>query len=175
MVSDVIPSELLGKAIELSYKRLVDLFEVRNALELTAAELAAAWANPDQLASLEETVYQLEELVRTCPEDRKRFRTIDLRFHLLVMKASGNDALVSTYNSFTRQIALAFDMVKLPDMEAHALPTQRSVILAIRQHSPLEARLAMSSHVYPLISIVQQFFEGRTSEETHLWIPTQEE
>jgi GntR family transcriptional regulator, transcriptional repressor for pyruvate dehydrogenase complex len=168
LVRDVIPAGLLGEAIELSRKRLLDLFEVRNSLELTAAELAAARATPEQLQSFDDLVAQLETLILDYPENGDLFRTIDLRFHLLLMKSSGNSALLSTYNAFTRQIALAMEMVELGDIEAHALPTMRSVVIAIKRRNPVEARLAMSSHVYPLIGIVEQFFEGTPAGQVRL-------
>ena len=168
LVRDAVPSELLGQAIELSRKRLLDLFEVRNALELTAAEMAAARATSEQIAAFETLLVQLEQLICARPDDGEEFRTIDLRFHYLIMKASGNSALLSTYNAFTRQIALAMEMVVLADIEAHALPTMRSVVLAIKRRNPPEARLAMASHVYPLVPIVEQFFEGAQSGQIRL-------
>lgn len=168
LVRDVVPTELLGQAIELSRKRLLDLFEVRNSLELTAAELAAARATPDHIAAFEDLVRQLEQLIRRRPEDAEGFRTIDLRFHYMILKASDNAALLSAYNGFTRQIALALEMVVLADIEAHALPTMRSVVGAIKRRNPPEARLAMASHVYPLLQIVEQFFEGAQSGQVRL-------
>ncbi len=168
LVREVIPAELLGQAIEISRKHLLDLFEVRNSLELTAAELAAARANPDQIQALDEIVARMEALVRDCPGDRETFRTLDLRFHFIVMKATANDMLVSTYNAFTRQIALAFEMVRAADVEADALPTMRAVVLAIKHRNPPEARIAMATHVYPLIPIVERFFEGNPLEQARL-------
>lgn len=168
LIRDVIPTELLGQAIELSRKRLLDLFEVRNSLELTAAELAAARATSEHVAQLEEVVGQLERLILDHPADGEGFRTIDLRFHYLILKATDNAALLSAYNGFTRQIALALEMVVLADIEAHALPTMKSVVLAIKRRNPPEARLAMASHVYPLILIVEQFFEGAPDGQVRL-------
>ncbi|HEX9118557.1 MAG TPA: FCD domain-containing protein [Anaerolineae bacterium] len=168
LIRDVIPAELLGRAIQTSRKRLLDLFEVRNALELIAAELAAARATGEQLAELDLLVDAMEALIRDRPGDQDGFRTLDLRFHLTLMKASGNEALVSTYSAFTRQIALAFEMVRTDDMEAHALPTMRAVVLAVKRRNPPEARLAMASHVYPLVPIIEQFFQGKPVPFFHL-------
>jgi GntR family transcriptional regulator, transcriptional repressor for pyruvate dehydrogenase complex len=173
LVRDVLPSELLGHAFELSRKRMLDLFEVRNSLELTAAELAAARATPEHIRGFEDLVRQLEQLICERPEDADEFRTIDLRFHYLIMKASGNAALLSSYNAFTRQIALALEMVVLADIEAHALPTMISVVGAIRRRNPVEARLAMSAHVYPLIPIVEQFFEGAPAGQVRLGLASE--
>lgn len=172
LISDAIPAELLGRAFETSHKRLLDLFEVRNQLEMVAAEMAAARASDEQLAELDGLVGEMEKLIAERPGDRDTFRTIDLRFHLVVMRASGNDALVRTYGAFTRQVALAFEMVRNDDMEAHALPTMRAVVLAIKRRNPLEARLAMASHVYPLITIIEQFFQGRPVPFFQLRPPT---
>ena len=133
--------------------------------------MPAARADANQIAGLDELVGQMEGLMRDCPSDRDQFRTIDLRFHLLVMKASGHDVLVSTHNAFTRQIALVIEVVRLDDIEAHALPTMRAVVVAIKRRSPPEARLAMASHIYPLISLVERFFEGQPSQHVRLWLP----
>ena len=94
VVSDVIPSELLGKAIELSHKRLLRSFRgpqfsgadrcrIGHGAERRQAN-SQAWKRPSASWKISS---------RTRPRIGA-LRTIDLRFHLLMMKASGNDAMV---------------------------------------------------------------------------------
>lgn len=160
VIRDVIPVELLGRAMEMSRKRIVSMLEVRNALDLTAAEMAAMRADPSFYQSLDDTVEQMESVIRDHLTDYDLFRTVDTRFHLLVVKASGNDVLLQTYRPFARQAALALDMIGTDDILTLELPTMKSLIQAIKKQNPASARLAMSSHVYPLLSIAERFFEG---------------
>jgi GntR family galactonate operon transcriptional repressor len=66
---------------------LDDLIEIRMLLEREMASAAAARLTPEGLATLAETIDELEASYG----DYERFRTFDQRFHAIVMKASGNE------------------------------------------------------------------------------------
>jgi DNA-binding FadR family transcriptional regulator len=66
---------------------LDDLVEIRMLLEREMAGAAAARLTAEELASLGDTIADME----TAYDDYERFRTFDQRFHAIVMKASGNE------------------------------------------------------------------------------------
>jgi GntR family transcriptional repressor for pyruvate dehydrogenase complex len=162
VVSDVVPVELLGKAMEVSRRRIIDLLEVRSVLEPIAAELAAARADHDQL----ERLHGILEEAQSLPGNRsgldQLFLTMDPRFHLAVAKASQNEYLHRLNRSLAKEIAVAVDMIPLDDKyQEIELTTMRRVVQAIAKGNPLEARIAMLIHISHLEPLVHQFFESQ--------------
>jgi DNA-binding FadR family transcriptional regulator len=66
---------------------LDDLMAVRVVLEREMAKAAAGRLTEDELAALAENLEQMNESY----DDYERFRSFDLAFHAVVMKASGNE------------------------------------------------------------------------------------
>ena len=66
---------------------LDDLMAVRVVLEREMAKAAAGRLTQDELAALAENLEQMDESY----DDYERFRSYDLAFHAVVMKASGNE------------------------------------------------------------------------------------
>lgn len=160
VVSDVIPRELLGRALEMSHQRLHNLCELRNLLELTAAELAAARATSVQIEALEQTVKDMAELMEKTPEDKKAYTRIDVTFHQLVMQCTGNELLIETYTSILRDIVWVMDAADLLEMQSYGLPTMRDFVHAVKRRDPKAAQLALYAHISPLFELVQEYFES---------------
>ena len=160
IVNDSIPTELLDKAIEMSHQRLLNLFEVRNILEISAAQLAAARATSAHIQEMERLLGEMENLVRERPEDKVGYTKIDVDFHQVIMKSTGNEVLVDTYTSILRDILPVMDMADLTEMESYGLPTMRDLVNAIKRRDPLAAQMAMYVHVYPLFELVERYFDS---------------
>lgn len=160
VVSDTIPKELLGKAMEMSHQRLHNLCEMRNLLELAAAELATARATSTQIQALEQTVRDMAELVEHKPEDKEAYTKIDVAFHQLVMQCTGNEMLIETYTSILRDIVWVMDAADLLEMESYGLPTMRDFVDAVKRRDPRAAQLALYAHVSPLFDLVEEYFES---------------
>lgn len=159
VISDVVPVELLGKAMELSRRRIVDLLEVRSVLEPTAAELAAARADPDQLRRLEAILEDAQSLLTGRSRLNQLFRKIDPRFHLAVARASQNEILLRTNRSLAKEVAVAVDMIPLDEEYREIeVTTMTRVVQAIAKGNPVESRIAMSIHISHLTPLVERFF-----------------
>jgi GntR family transcriptional repressor for pyruvate dehydrogenase complex len=160
VISDVVPVDLLGKAMELSRRRIVDLLEARSVLEPAAAELAAARAEPDQLSQLESTLEDAQSLLASRSGLNQLFRTIDPRFHLAVARASQNEVLYRLNSSLAKEVAVAVDMIPLDDeYRMIEFTSMRRVVEAIAEGNPVEARIAMSIHISHLAPLVDEFFQ----------------
>lgn len=77
---------------------LDDLIEIRMLLEREMASAAADRLTAEELASLADTIAEME----TAYDDYERFRTFDQRFHAVVMKASGNEVGLTIVRSIHR-------------------------------------------------------------------------
>ena len=77
---------------DISLKDVVQVFEIRSALEELAAGLAAERITPDELEELERILVEINEYI-----DRDEFDKIvdtDIRFHGVLYRASRNNRLV---------------------------------------------------------------------------------
>jgi DNA-binding GntR family transcriptional regulator len=82
---------------DISITDLARIFEVRIALEQLCARLAAQRISQEQLAQMEVTLRELEEL----PEGEARaLMAIDERFHRLLYQAADNEFLMDTLDRF---------------------------------------------------------------------------
>src|SRR5512134_745240 len=72
---------------------LRQLTEVRLIVEPAAAELAATRAGPTEIQTLEKALHDMEAALDGPSEDHAAFDQADMRFHLAIVRACGNDLL----------------------------------------------------------------------------------
>jgi GntR family transcriptional repressor for pyruvate dehydrogenase complex len=97
----VIPTELLTDRTNLVLTEVRQLLEARRAIETACAELACLRATDGDLDELAELAAALLE-VHDRPED---FIELDVRFHLRLATASGNEPLAEFLASIFRRLA----------------------------------------------------------------------
>jgi GntR family galactonate operon transcriptional repressor len=118
---------------------LLDLCEVRLAIEPTAAGFAALRATEEEIANIRECLGHRLQI--TASEDLEGAVDADLRFHTAVVVASHNP-LFRQLNATIREpfrVALSYTLL-LPASVALELEEYRTLTEAIEQRSPLEAR-----------------------------------
>jgi DNA-binding FadR family transcriptional regulator len=117
-----------------------DLFEVRRIIEPAAAALASARAEGADLDAIEAAYSGME----AAGSDLEASLGPDLRFHLAILAATGNELLVPL--GALIETALAFS-IKIsgtrPGANFHALPMHGAVLAAIKSRDPEAARRAM--------------------------------
>jgi GntR family transcriptional repressor for pyruvate dehydrogenase complex len=142
-------SHLLDLAIRRDSKALFELSEVRLAIEVQAARLAAERATETDVAAMEAAIVAMEELTDEDPDALVR---VDLEFHVGLVRAAGNGLLrllvealeeplrVSRRQSFRglRNRGLGLDVV----ISAH-----RRILEAVRARDGDEAARAMAEHL----------------------------
>ncbi|RMF16471.1 MAG: GntR family transcriptional regulator [Gammaproteobacteria bacterium] len=79
--------------VNLTYERLIELYQVREALEGMAARLAAEVASPEDVADLRALLEQ--HRIQIDEDDGKAYyqREGDVDFHYRIVRASGNETL----------------------------------------------------------------------------------
>ena len=101
---------------EIDWREIEELYELREALESYAASRAAEKISPAQIAQLdllcariEQIAHQLESQPIVVLEDEmlQEFLAADMAFHLLVIRASGNQRILKTIRE-TRTISHIF-------------------------------------------------------------------
>lgn len=120
-------------------KLISDLIDLRRIIEPAAAELAALRATPAMLQALWAT---LEEMGQESPLDAHI--AADLRFHLGILEAAGNELLCGLRHSLegALNIAIGFSTHSKED-GLRSLEMHREVLVAIAAQAPERARHAM--------------------------------
>ncbi len=99
--SDLLPTTL-SWGLMLASNRTRELLEVRSSLERTAAILAAQRADAAQLDELQEYL----ERQRIALDDPQAFIEADVRFHVLLARAAGNDVLADLLQSLRSMLSV---------------------------------------------------------------------
>ncbi len=141
--SELLP-ETLSWGLMLSGDRTHELIELRQGLEVQAAELAANRATPDSIARLRACV----EKMRNTVDSLDAFVEADQAFHVELAETGGNIVvrdLLQTVRALLR--VWADRVVRDPDDVQVALEQHIDVLNAIEARDPAAARHAMRAHM----------------------------
>jgi DNA-binding GntR family transcriptional regulator len=132
-----------------------ELFELREALEVYAAGLAASRATPDDLAEVE----QLLDLAATATEagDAEAITDINSRLHDRIVAMAGNDLLIAALEPVAGRLRW---MTRRNEEWPQLLVEHRQLFEAIASGDPEGARAHALAHVRTNYrSTVRQLFE----------------
>jgi DNA-binding GntR family transcriptional regulator len=139
-------------------QELIDLYEMREALESYAAAKASQVITAEALAKLQQFVDVMQRIELELRQagaseldepSLRRFLAADMAFHMLIIEASGNRRMIEVVKNM-RTVSRIFRMRRAP----HQLPVvhkayeYHSLILdALRARDPEAARKHMSDHI----------------------------
>lgn len=126
----------------ISVKDIVDVFEVRAALEGLAAGLAAERATAEELEEMERAVHHIHEVSNG--RDLGTLVEKDTVFHELIYKASRNQRLVQIVTHLKEQIQrFRTTSLAVPGRGKHAVEEHKGIVEAISERNvELAASLA---------------------------------
>lgn len=133
---------------------LTEFYEVRNVIEIAAAQLTAQRATQDLIEELEETVREMETLLRENPHDYENHFIIDAHFHRLVVKGSGNSLLFDLYIPILRKLWLVKDLIDIEEFHSYDLPSMKQFVQAVKNRDSQAACDAINAHVKPLLDLM---------------------
>ncbi|HEX8464396.1 MAG TPA: GntR family transcriptional regulator [Abditibacterium sp.] len=152
------------------YQELKDLYEVREALESQAAQVAAQTLSREDFDTMErlvEEVHQIAVELRHRHIDildealLHRFFSADIAFHLLIIRAAGNRRILEIVSEF-RIIQRVFEYDRMshdrPLVEG-AAAQHGEILAALRQGNTEAARLAVATHIRAAQNIALASFE----------------
>jgi GntR family transcriptional repressor for pyruvate dehydrogenase complex len=137
---------------QLNKRALLDLLEVREALEGKAAEFAARRATGDDIAELERQHGAVEREVRA---ERSYFRPNTL-FHKAIATAAHNPVLAESIDLLVGQVRDYRErmMREVPLMPRRDVREHLAILTAIRRGDPDRAREAMVTHIRSFARII---------------------
>lgn len=145
---------LLGDQIGDEPQALIEFYEVRNIIEIAAAQLTAQRATPDLIKELEETVREMDTLLRENPHDYENHFIIDAHFHRLVVKGSGNSLLFDLYIPILRKLWLVKDLIDIEEFHSFDLLSMKQFVQAVKNRDPQAACDAINAHVQPVLELM---------------------
>jgi DNA-binding FadR family transcriptional regulator len=125
------------------------LTEVRAVIEPQAAAFAAERADDEAIAALGAAFADMAAaLNRPAGPSVEAFVEADMRFHLTILRACGNDLLEHMTRMVYSALVVSFSTTsRLPGSARRSLPKHRAILRAIRAHQPAQAHAAMRSLV----------------------------
>jgi GntR family transcriptional regulator, transcriptional repressor for pyruvate dehydrogenase complex len=140
--------DFFRSAVRRDPRALLDLLEVRRALEVHIASLAARRAGPRHIADLELSINSM----RAAEQEFEAFHTADVRFHENLAVASGNDLLVFLIEALaeplraSRQRSFAGHQARGGRVD-DVTQQHQTILDAIKARKPKQAAQAMRDHL----------------------------
>lgn len=143
----------------LSLKDIVDVFEIRGALEGLAAELAAERITDEELEELERYLVKIAEAIEK--DDLEKVVANDTDFHSLLYQASRNQRLSQIINNLREQIQrFRTTSLSYPGRMKTALEEHRKIVEAISARDGELASKLAHEHIEnaenSMMSMIQQ-------------------
>ena len=130
----------------ISLKDIVDVFEVRAALEALAAGLAAERITDEELETLERMLVRIGKCIDS--EDLQELIEIDTAFHEALYQASRNEKLVQIINNLREQIQrFRSTSLAYPGRMKEALEEHKKIVEAISERKAAQARQLAQQHI----------------------------
>lgn len=142
------------------------LTQTRLLFEPECAAMAAAKVTDEQISEIEATV----ELMANIPSDSPEGHKADHTFHLLIAKATGNEANVAVLQNIWRMrneidaVKRVYEAVGEKD-SADRVKEHSDIMNAIRDRDPSAARQAMRRHFTRLLDALLDFSEHAALED----------
>lgn len=149
----------IGTIVRLpAYQELKDLYEVREALESHAANIAAAALTSSDLDTMERMVEEIKQIAQELKSHEiqvldeellSRFFNADIAFHLLIIRAAGNARILDIVSEFrVVQRVFEYDRMSHNSQIIEGAAKQHGEILEmLRQGNGEAARIAMGAHI----------------------------
>lgn len=143
-----------------------ELTQTRLLFEPECAALAAKMITDEQIAELEQNI----RLMESAPADSEEGEQADMDFHILIAKASGNEANVFFLQTLWR-MRTEIDVVKRAYSSiCHEDPNHRAdehseILTALRNRDPKAAREAMRAHFSRLLESLLDVSEQQAIED----------
>lgn len=135
-----------AQVLDMSEKDIVNVLEVRGALESLAAELSCKKMNKEQLIQIKEIQNTFEEACKS--DDIEAVVDADEKFHDLIFISTNNEKLIQIFNHLRIQLyRYRMTHVKLESSKVEIISQHLQIINAIEKHLHEEGAKVALEHV----------------------------
>lgn len=158
--------DFFRSAVRRDPRALLDLLEVRRALEVHIASLAARRASQRHIADLDLSI----NAMRAADQEFEAFHTADVRFHENLAAASGNDLFVFLIEALaeplraSRQRSFAGHQARGGHVD-DVIQQHQTILDAIKARKPKQAAEAMREHLQQTEQDLRTHMQQTASEQ----------
>jgi DNA-binding FadR family transcriptional regulator len=143
---------------------ILDILQIREALERQAAALACAKAGPDEIARMEAVLDEADQsLVKN---DLEQLGHLDQQFHRLLGEASGNELMAQIVNSIIEAtVSPRRSIQRIPGRAGTSLEEHRTIWRAIRDRNPDAAEQAIKDHIASVRNAIESLRKDQLDDQ----------
>ena len=135
-----------AEVAEITEKNMLDVLEVRKALEELAAELACERITQEQIKELKVAAEEFRQTLQS--GDVTRIAEADVQFHDVIFAATDNQRLISLLNNLREQMyRFRVEYLKQKECYPQLLEEHQQMIKMIESHQKKEARAIAGRHI----------------------------
>ncbi|MCO1576562.1 FadR family transcriptional regulator [Crossiella sp. SN42] len=143
-------SELSGAVRRLCDAELRDVLEVRHALEVEGARLAAVRRSEEELRRLTETLAERDAALAA--GEWERMVVTDTAFHLMLVECSQNPVLTELYRGFTEAVKASVATTVDSEVDGDRHISHQDLLAAVRDQDPERAAREAGGFIEELLS-----------------------
>lgn len=141
---------------EISLDDLIEVLEVRMALEGLASSLAAKKANPDNIQKLEKILLKMDKLKKD--KDEIEFSDYNSEFHNYIFDIAGNKKLKELYlNLIVQPYQTRIKSIRTPAQLTIIIKQHHTIVQAIKDKDPVMAQQASQTHIERMIENIMEY------------------
>lgn len=149
-----------AEVAEITEKNLLDVLEVRKALEELAAELACERISEEQIKELKVAAEKFEESLKS--EDITGIAEADVRFHDIIFYATDNQRLITLLNNLREQMyRFRIEYLKHKEYHGQLLMEHEQIIELIEKRDKEKVCEVMGRHIDNQFYRVADFIRER--------------
>lgn len=152
------PDDFLVSWLRENEHKLLEILEVREALEIKAAHLAAQRRKEHDVEQMEQLIYEMDGVLSE--GDVEAATVIDRRFHFLLTEISGNQLLVALTENINEVLhELRYSTLNMPGRAEMALSEHKPIVDAIKLGDPERAQSAVVAHLNSAKRYIREFLD----------------
>lgn len=157
-------SDVIGRMVVLNNIDYEQIYDTRMILETSACHRAAKRITSKELAKLERIQKRLEDKSLSVQKRRE----VDLDFHIVIAKASGNNLLVvliqAMRNNFLDFMFLQKDIEEWDSID-ESIQFHHRILAALREHDAGGAEKAMYDHLHTAMKNIERVVNEKQETE----------
>ena len=131
---------------QITEKNMSDVLEVRRALDILCVQLACERITSDGIAELKRARDNFEKAVAT--NDNRIIAQADVEFHNVIIRATGNDRLISLEDSLSLPMyRYRYEYIKDSSGHDNLVKEHRKIVNAIEKRNPEAAASEAGEHI----------------------------
>ena len=149
-----------AEVAEITEKNMLDVLEVRRALEELAVKLACERITEEEIQELKEAADAFQKILSE--KDITKIAEADEAFHDVIFKSTGNDRLIQLLNSLREQMyRYRLEYLKREEYHPQLLEEHQQIIDRITRKDQSEAAELIDRHIGNQVDVMLEMIRGK--------------